>query len=121
HALCGLDAEAVDEQLLRELAVGLERGHQLRDLVAGCDRLDRDDVGLPGRERAVEVGQADPVVPWLAREYQALELPVARRLGVPDDQLVAVGVAREVAEQRSRMQVLLLAPHPLKARLEVVA
>ena len=62
HSLGRLYPEAVDEQLLGELAVGLELGHQLGDLVAGGDRLDRDDVGLTGAERAVEVGQADPVV-----------------------------------------------------------
>src|SRR3984885_12102313 len=39
---------------------------------------------------------------------------------IPDDQLVAVRVAREVAEQRARAQVGLLAPHPLESRLEVL-
>ena len=48
HALGGLDAEAVDEQLLGELALLLEAGHQLGDLVAGGDRLQRDDVELAG-------------------------------------------------------------------------
>ena len=46
HALGGLDAEPVDEQLLGELAVLLELRHQLGDLVAGGHRLERDDVGL---------------------------------------------------------------------------
>ena len=44
HALGGLHAEAVHEELLGELAVLLELGHQLGDLRAGGDRLERDDV-----------------------------------------------------------------------------
>ncbi len=36
------------------------------------------------------------------------------------DQLVAVGVAREVAEPRARVQVVLLAPHALEPRREAL-
>ena len=63
----------------------------------------------------------------LAREHQALELArvggveILRVGGVPNDQLVAVRVAREVADERARVQVGLLAPHALEARLEVLA
>ena len=120
HPLGRLNAEAVHEQLLGELAVGLERGHQLGDLAAGGDRLQGDDVEL-GAERAVEVGQADPVVAGLSGEHETVELALAGGARIPDDQLVAVRVAREVAEQRPRLQVVLLAPHPLEPRLEVVA
>ena len=119
HRLGALDAEPVDEQLLGELAVSLELGHQLGDRVAGGDRLDRDDVDLARLERPVEVGEADPVMAGLAREDEPLELALAGRLRVPDDQFVAIGVAREVAEQRARMQVVLLTPHPLQTGLEV--
>src|SRR3954464_11597162 len=61
HALGGLHAEAVGEQLLGELAVGLELGHELCDLVAGRDRLQRDDVQLAAVLRAEEVREADAV------------------------------------------------------------
>ena len=81
HSFGGLHAEPVDEQLLGELSVGLEPGHQLGHFVARRDRLQRNDVDLAGAERPVEVGQADPVVPRLAREYQPLQFPLtgARR------------------------------------------
>ena len=46
HPLGRLHAEAVDEQLLGELAVALQLRHQLGDLVAGGDDLERDDVAL---------------------------------------------------------------------------
>ena len=46
HALGGLNAETVYEQLLGKLPLGLQRGHQLGDLLAGGDRLQRDHVGL---------------------------------------------------------------------------
>ena len=57
----------------------------------------------------------------LTREHEPCELALAGRVGIPDDQLVAVAVAGEVPEQRARAQVGLLAPHALKARLEVLA
>ena len=52
-------------------------------------------------------------------QYEALELGLAV-LGVEHDDVVALGVAREVAEQRARVQVVRLAPHALQARAEVV-
>src|SRR3954454_1213412 len=102
HALGGLHAEAVGEELLGELAVGLELRHQLRDLVAGGDRLQRDDVELAAVLRAEEVGQADAVVLGLAREDEALEHGRAV-LGIEYDDLVALAVAGEVAEHRARV------------------
>ena len=122
HPLGGLDAEAVHEQLLGELAVGLELRHQLGHLVAGGHRLQRDHVELAGAQRPVEVGEADAVVAcgWRGNTSRSSSA-LAGGVRVPDDQLVAVGVAREVAEQRARMQVGLLTPHPLQPRLEVVA
>src|SRR4051794_21062319 len=65
HALGGLHAEAVDEELLGELAVLLELRHELGDLVAGGHGLEGDDVELGGLARLVEVRDADPVVPGL--------------------------------------------------------
>ncbi len=46
HALGGLHAQTMREQLLGKLSVGLQLGHQLGDLLAGGDGLQRDDVGL---------------------------------------------------------------------------
>ena len=105
QALGGLHAEAVDEELLGELALGLELGHQLGDLVADGDGLQRDDVELAGVLRAVEVGQAEAVALGLARAGEALEHRLAV-LGVEHDDVVALGVAGEVAEQRARVQVV---------------
>ena len=124
QALGGLHAEAVHEQLLGELAFGLELGHQLGHLRADRHRLHRDHVEL-GRRRAVdrraeEVGQADAVALGLARAHEARELGRAV-LGVEHDDVVAERVAGEEAEQRARVQVGLLAPHPLQARAEVIA
>ncbi len=96
----------------------LELRHQLRDLVAGRDGLQRDDVELAGLLRAEEVGHADPVALGLARGDQPLEHRLAV-LGVEHDDLVALGVAGEVAEQRARAQVVLLGPHALQPRPEV--
>ena len=48
QALGGLDAEPVDEELLGELAVGLELRHQLGHLGPDGDRPERDDVALAG-------------------------------------------------------------------------
>ncbi len=113
-----LDTQAVDVQLLGELAVGFELLDQLGHLGADCHALEGDDVALAGTEivqRPEEVGEADPVVLWLAREDQPLQLTL-RILSVEDDQLVPVGGAGEVAEPGSRMQVVLLSPHPLEAR-----
>jgi len=74
--------------------------------------LERDHVTLPRVERAEEVGEADAVVSRLPREHQPLQL-APRVVGVVDDQLVAVGGRREVAEAGARPQVILLAPHAL--------
>ena len=81
HALGGLHPEAMDEQLLGELALGLQRGHQLGDLLAGGHRLQRDDVGALGVQRAIEVGQADAVVTGLAGKDQAVQLTLAGASG----------------------------------------
>src|SRR2546421_435267 len=55
-----------------------------------------------------------------AGEDEALELALAGRLGIPHDQLVAVRIDGEVAEQRARMQIFLLAPHALEPRREAL-
>ena len=91
----------MDEQLLGELALGLELRHQLGDLVPDGDGLHRDDVQL-GPLGPVEVGQAQPVTLGLARAGEAGQ---DRRtvLRAQDDDVVALGVAREVAEQRARV------------------
>src|SRR4051794_31929475 len=68
---------------------------------------------------AEEVGQRDPVALGLARRVEPLELGLAV-LGVEHDDLVALRVAGEVAEQRARVQVGLLAPHALEPRPEVL-
>ena len=68
---------------------------------------------------AVEVGQREPVALGLARAVEALELGLAV-LGVEHDDLVALGVAGEVAQQRARVQVVGLGPHALQARAEVL-
>ena len=115
HALGHLHAQAVHVELLGELALLLEASHQVRDLAAGGDGLDRDHVALAAVQRAVEVGQADAVVRGLAREDQPLQLALAV-LGVEHDQLVALGRDREVAQQRARLEVVLLAPHARQAR-----
>ncbi len=120
HSLGGLHAQPMDEQLLGELALGLKPRAELGDLVADRDRLERTDVELVGSQRAEEIGQADAVVAGLAGEDEPLELAFARRLWVPDDELVAVGVAVEIAEQRARMEVGLLAPHALEPGSEVL-
>ena len=119
QALGGLHAEAVDEELLGELAVLLELGHQLGHLVADRDGLQRDDVELAGVLGAEEVGQRQAVALGLARAVEALELGLAV-VGVEHHDLVALAVAGEVAEQRARVQVVRLAPHALQARAEVV-
>jgi hypothetical protein len=56
----------------------------------------------------------------LTGAHEPLDLLVVV-LGVEDHELVAVGVAGEVAEQRPRVDVLvLLLPHPLEPRPEVL-
>ena len=83
------------------------------------DRLKGYDIPLATVERAVEVGEADPVVARLAREDEPLDLALVI-VGVEDHQFVAVGVAWEVGEPRPRAQVVLLAPHPLQLRREAL-
>ena len=124
QALGGLHAEAVHEQLLGEFAFGLQARHQLGHLAADRDRLHRDHVELRRRaavdSRAEEVGEADPLAGGLARADEARQLALAV-LGVEHDDLVPYRVAGEEAEQRAGVQVVLLAPHALEARAEVVA
>src|SRR5947199_6629530 len=111
----------MDEQLLGELALTLQVCHQLRDLLSRCHRLKRHHVYFiwsagggwgPGAEK---VGQANAIVAGLAGKHQPVELSLARSVRIPEDELVALRVAGEIAEQRPRMQVVLLAPHPLQA------
>ncbi len=87
HALRALDSETVGEQLLGELAVGLELGHQLGDLVTRRDRLQRHHVDA-GAERPVEVGQADPVMAGLAGEDEPLELARVGRVEFAGSQMI---------------------------------
>src|SRR5207302_9215469 len=112
-------AEAVDVELLRELALALQALDRLGDLGTGGDGLDRGDVALAGVEGAIEVGQADAVVPGLAREDEPLELafPVVR---IEHDQLVALRGDREVPEQRPWLQEVLLLPEAPEHRVELV-
>ena len=79
QALGGLHAEAVHEQLLGELAFGLELRHQLGDLAADRHRLHGDHVELgrracPSTRGAEEVGQADAIALRLARADEARQL-----------------------------------------------
>ncbi len=119
QALRGLHAEPVDEELLGELAVLLERLDPLRDLRADGDALERNDVALAGVDRAVEVGKADAVVLGLAREGEPLDLRVVI-LRVEDHEVVAVRVAREVAKAHLGLEVVLLGPHALELRREAL-
>ena len=64
QALGGLHAEAVDEQLLGELAFGLELGHQLGHLRAHGHRLHRDHVQLV-RAATGRVDEDPPTSPSL--------------------------------------------------------
>ena len=89
-SLGGLDAEAVDVELLGELALALQPADQLGHLGPDGHGLQRHHVDLAAVQRPVEVGQADAVVLGLAREDEPLELALAGRLGIPHDQLVAV-------------------------------
>ena len=97
----------------------LQRRDDLGHARADGHGLQRDDVELAAVLRAVEVGQADAVVAGLAREDEPLEHGLAI-VGVEHDDLVALAVAGEVAQPRARAQVVLLAPHALQARLEVL-
>ena len=63
----------MDEQLLGELALGLQLGHQRGDLLAGGDRLQGDDISLVGRQGTIEVSQADAVVAGLAGEHESVQ------------------------------------------------
>src|SRR6185436_9952319 len=104
-------------ELLGELAVALELLDPLGHLGAGRDALQHDDVALAGFDRPEEVAEADPVVLGLAREDEPLELAIGV-LGIEDDQVVAVGIGREEADPRLRVEVVLLGPHPLEAGAE---
>src|SRR5205823_12477574 len=73
-----LHAEAVDVELLGELARLLQPLDGLGDLRAGSDGLDRRHGARACVERAVAVGLAVAAVARLAREDESLEL--ARRL-----------------------------------------
>ncbi len=119
EAFGGLDAEAVHEELFGEFAVLLELGHEFGDFVADGDGLHGDHVEFGGR-RAVgvcgpeEVGGRHAVALLLARRRdEARELGGAV-FGVEDDDVVAVGVAGEEADERARVQVGLVLPHALE-------
>ena len=83
--LGGLHAEPVHEELLGELAVGLELCHQLGDLRADRDRLHRDHVELRRRlavdRRAEEVGQADAVALRAGAGRRSASARVSRSAG----------------------------------------
>ena len=90
-----LHAEAVHEQLLGKLPIGLELGHQLGDLRADRHRLHRDHVELGGP--AVDAGrkksarQMRSPLGWRGQTKRVqLRLAV---LGVEHDDVVAERVA----------------------------
>ena len=119
QALGGLDAEAVDEELLGELAVRLQLGHQLGDLVADGHGLQCDDVELAALLRAEEVARQTWSLPGWRGLTKRCRI-VSRSLGVEHDDVIAFAVAGEVPQQRARVQVGLLAPHALQARAEAL-
>src|SRR6188472_4624724 len=109
----------MDEELLGELTFALEALDQFSHLRTDRHTLQRHNVALAGLKRTVEVSKADTVVSGLARKNEPLEL--ARRvLWVEDDQLVAAGIAGEVAKPGAGVEVVLLSPHPLEARCEAL-
>ena len=71
HALRRRDREAVREVRLGVLPGGVQRVDVLLRLAADGHDLERDDVALVVVDRAEVVGDAQPVVPLLARERRA--------------------------------------------------
>ena len=69
--LGGLHAEAVHEQLLGELAFGLQPRHQLGHLRADRHRLHRDHVELAGGS---PVGEGLPSAPIAGRKKSARQM-----------------------------------------------
>jgi hypothetical protein len=65
-----LHAEAVHEELLGELAVGFELGHELGDFLADGDRLQGDDVELSALARAEVVRDAQAVALGLPGSHE---------------------------------------------------
>ena len=120
EALGRLHAEAVDVELLGELAVALELLDQLGDLGADGHALQGDDVAFAasrsGRKKSAR--QMRSCLGWRGKTSRSSSR--SRILGVEDHQLVAVGGAGEVAEPGPRVQVVLLAPHPLQLRREAL-
>ena len=110
----------MDVELLGELALGLELLHQLGHLGPDRDALQGDDVAFAaspsGRKKSAR--QMRSCLGWRGKTRRSSS--TLGVLGVEDDQLVAVGVAGEVAEPGPRVEVVLLAPHPLEARREAL-
>ena len=115
QALGGLHAEPVHEQLLGELAVCLELGHQLGHLVADGHRLEGDDVELAGgclrevRRASTRAGRSRRGRcgrPGLAGEDEArCSTRRSWSSGSSTTMSLPSRVAGEVAEQRARVQV----------------
>ncbi|CAB5035560.1 unannotated protein [freshwater metagenome] len=119
QSFCSLNSKAVDEKLLGVFAIGLKLRHQFGHFRARGNCLQRDDVELAGVLRAVEVGDADAVVPGLAWAYKSRQHGLAV-VGVEHDDLVALRIAGEVPEQGARAQIVLLCPHPFQTRPKIV-
>src|SRR3954452_12716587 len=119
ETLCSLHAKAVDEELLGELSFALQALDHVCHLRPYRHTLQGDDIPFARIERTVEIGEADAIVTRLARESEALELLLGI-VGIENHQLIAVGVAGEVAEPGSRIKVVLLTPHTLEARGEAL-
>ena len=113
----------MDEQLLGELAVGLQRRHQLGHLLARGHRLQRHHVGVPeprgGRSRPGRCGRggagagtpgARARAGWRGRSPPDPTRSARCRRSCRGSSPAARGDAGS-----------LLAPHPLQPRLEVVA
>ena len=98
-----LDRDPVQLQVLAVAVVGEQLGRRLRGGQAHGDDVHADHVGLARGDRPEEVGDAQPPVAALAGEAEADPLAA---VAVPDDHVVAVAVAGEVAVDDRRAQDL---------------